>query len=235
MSLNDLKDNMKQMILENIDQNSIKNYLLNYIKIIDCTRDGWYFKQFLEQLPEVIDESFINNLFLIQPPFESLNEEKLNEALEYTNTKRDYKIFEPIHKAVIKEDVSIGYMYFFRMSHIAESKLAARGIGSYMKRTLQPLSGRKNRGAQRCGEMETAAFISHDAIINLTESLTTKSDCIDLKNNYIRNELGTDLIDDDSKFIDPVPESVKILESYLKVIGINMDIKELENQNHKKE
>ena len=46
-----------------------------------------------------------------------------------------------------------------------------------------PLGGRKNKGGQRCGEMETACLIGHDAPCNLHEFLTTKSDCIDLKNS----------------------------------------------------
>jgi len=86
----------------------------------------------------------------------------------------------------LKNPVAVGYVYFLRMVHIAEEKLSARGIGAYAKRTLQPLGGRKNKGGQRCGEMETACIIGHDAPINLFEFLTTKSDCIERKNAYIR-------------------------------------------------
>ena len=106
------------------------------------------------------------------------------------------------------------------MVHIAAEKLAARGIGSYAKRTLQPLGGRKNKGGQRCGEMETACIIGHDAPCNLFEFLTTKSDCIDLKNRYIRNFIDTDLVDE-SKELDKRPESVKLLNAYLTVIGVD--------------
>ncbi len=102
---------------------------------------------------------------------------------------------------------------------IAEEKLAARGIGTYAKRTLQPLGGRKNKGGQRCGEMETACLIGHDAPVNLHEFLTTKSDCIDLKNNYIRTFIESNLTDD-TKELDTMPESVKLLNSYLTVIGV---------------
>ena len=106
------------------------------------------------------------------------------------------------------------------MVHIAEEKLAARGIGTYAKRTLQPLGGRKNKGGQRCGEMETACIIGHDAPCNLHEFLTTKSDCIDLKNQYLRNFIDPNLTDGD-KELDTIPESVKLLNSYLTVIGVN--------------
>jgi DNA-directed RNA polymerase subunit beta len=105
------------------------------------------------------------------------------------------------------------------MVHIAEEKLAARGIGAYARRTLQPLGGRKNKGGQRCGEMETACLIGHDAPVNLFEFFTTKSDCIDLKNNYIRNVIESDFVEDE-KQLDSVPESVKLLNAYLTVIGV---------------
>ena len=109
------------------------------------------------------------------------------------------------------------------MVHIAEEKLAARGIGSYAKRTLQPLGGRKNKGGQRCGEMETACIIGHDSPKNLFEFLTTKSDCIDLKNEYIRSYISTGQPQHvlDKINLNPMPESVKLLNSYLTVLGVD--------------
>jgi DNA-directed RNA polymerase subunit beta len=120
---------------------------------------------------------------------------------------------------MLQQEIAVGYIYFFRMVHIAESRLAARGIGSYARRTLQPLGGRKNRGGQRCGEMETACLIGHDAPVNLFEFLTTKSDCIDLKNQYIRQTMETDFTKEPEE-LSIVPESVKLLNAYITVIGI---------------
>ena len=68
--------------------------------------------------------------------------------------------------------------------------------------------------------METACLIAHDAPCNLFEFLTTKSDCIELKNHYIRNFIEKDLIEDNVN-LDAVPESVKLLNSYLTVLGVN--------------
>ena len=57
MSLNDLKTKLLEMYNEEIESanthdrdTKIKKYLLNYIKIIDNTKDTWYYKQFKEQL-----------------------------------------------------------------------------------------------------------------------------------------------------------------------------------------
>jgi len=219
MSLYDLKANMIQLLKDEVDQNEIKKYLLAYIDIIDKTAEKWYLTQFATQLPKVITEEFINELTLIQPPFESCKLEDIKKALAYTHTSFKQRIYDPLAKTHLKNPIAVGYIYFLRMVHIAEEKLAARGIGAYAKRTLQPLGGRKNKGGQRCGEMETACLIGHDAPINLFEFLTTKSDCIERKNAYIRGFI--DEKSEQPKDLDSTPESVKLLNSYLTVIGID--------------
>jgi len=220
MSLYDLKKNMLAMLTADEDQDYIKKYLIDYIKLIDKTEKKWYSKQFINQMPKTLDKDFIENLTLIQAPFSSLKIYDLEEALKYTGTDFKHKIYDPEAQKELINRIAAGYIYFFRMVHIAEEKLAARGIGTYAKRTLQPLGGRKNKGGQRCGEMETACIIGHDATQNLFEFLTTKSDCIDLKNQYIRNFIDPNLVDE-SKQLDTVPESVKLLNAYLTVIGVD--------------
>jgi DNA-directed RNA polymerase subunit beta len=140
--------------------------------------------------------------------------------MEYTGAQFKYNVYDPPSQKQITNPIAVGYMYFFRMTHIADDKLAARGIGSYAKRTLQPLGGRKNKGGQRCGEMETACFIGHDAMKNLHEMFTLKSDCFDTKNSYIKNLIDPkNIIDTD--IADPIPESVRLLNSYLTVLGVD--------------
>lgn len=211
-----------QMIKDNKDQKIIKKYLVDFIKIIDQTDGNWYLKQFKKQLPKTITIEFMNDFTIIQAPFQSCKEVHITKALKYTNSHYKYKIFEPISGTYIQNPISVGFLYFFRMVHIAEEKLAARGIGIYSRRTLQPLGGRKNKGGQRLGEQETACLLGHDAPINLHEFLTTKSDCTDLKNEYIRKFIDSGVIDD-LENIDTVPEIVKLLNSYLTVLGLDLN------------
>ena len=220
MSVYDLKQHLFKMINDESDQDLAKQYLLDYINIIDQTKGKWYTKQFTEQLPNEITKDFISELTIIQPPFESCKLEDLQNALKYTGTKFKQNLYDPLSKIYLKNEIAVGNIYFLRMVHIAEEKLAARGIGTYAKRTLQPLGGRKNKGGQRCGEMETACLIGHDAPINLFEFLTTKSDCIDLKNQYIRGYTDASIVDE-RKVLNTKPESVKLLDSYLTVIGVD--------------
>ena len=208
------------MLSQAATQRDIKKFLLGFKNIIDKTEGNWYSTQFKAQLPKKIDEEFINKLTLLQPPFESCKIEDIQKAVEYTKSQFKHTVYDPLSKSHLVNKIAVGYIYFFRMVHIAAEKLAARGIGSYAKRTLQPLGGRKNKGGQRCGEMETACIIGHDAPCNLFEFLTTKSDCIDLKNRYIRNFIDTGLVDE-TKELDTRPESVKLLNAYLTVLGVD--------------
>ena len=219
MAVNDLKTHALHM-LESGDKAALREYFIVFIELVDKTQDKWYTKQFIDQLPDEIDEDFIKDFSVIQPPFESIKVSDLKEVMEYTNTKFKYNIFDPLSQKNIVNPVTVGYMYFFRMTHIADDKLAARGIGSYAKRTMQPLGGRKNKGGQRCGEMETACFIGHDAMKNLHEMFTLKSDCFSTKNNYIKNLIDPKNIIE-TNIADPIPESVRLLNSYLTVLGVD--------------
>jgi hypothetical protein len=220
MSVQDLKFQLLAMLRAGKKQEELKTYLKKYIKIIDHTREGWYYSQFKDQLSQEITEEFIRSFSVIQPPFESLTVDQLIKALNYTNTKFEQVVYDPISKTNLINPITVGSLYFFRMVHIAEERLSARGIGAYTRRTLQPLGGRRNKGGQRMGEMETACIIAHDATENLFEFLTTKSDCIDLKNRYIQNFIEPNLVDK-LQTIDIKPESVKLLNSYLTVIGVD--------------
>ena len=223
MATTNLKIKMRKMLNDGVSNEEIKNYFLGFIKIVDNTEVGWYYSQVEEKLPDVIDEEFIEDISIVQAPFESLTHQSVGKALEYTNSLYEYKIYDPTAGKHILMKIAVGYLYFIRMIHIAETRLAARGVGVYAKKTLQPLAGRKNKGGQRCGEMETACFIGHDATVNLHEMLTTKSDCMDLKNEFTRNLIESSIVPK-KIFVDEVSESVKLLKAYLTVIGIKLDV-----------
>ncbi len=218
-----VKKILKTLLEKGEEQQKIKNIFYSFIKIVDKTEDKWYGNQVYEYLCDnEIDDKFIEDFSLIQAPFESVDYLSIVEVMEFLKVPFKYKIYEPVSKMFIENPVAVGYMYFFKMVHIAKTRLAARGIGSYSRKTLQPMGGRKLRGGQRLGEMETACLIGHDSIITLEECLTTKSDCIDLKNKFIKEIIGIDTTNETDN-ISEIPESVNLLNCYLTALGVNKD------------
>jgi len=227
MSLNDLKNKIQEMY-QNGDKNQIYPYVLNYIKIIDRTKENNYLLQVTELFKHLSVDDFVQNLdsfFLIQPPFESIQWPQLNEAMRYTGTQYEYKCFEPISGQDIMNTIACGYMYWFKLNHIAKDKIACRGIGPYSAKTSQPLGGKSRKGGQRLGEMEIWAVIAHGDEKNLNEFISTKSDSIKLRNMYISEEMcNSDLLLDSDD--DEVPQSLRLLQTNLKSIGLDYRLNE---------
>jgi len=227
-SLNDLKTEMFKRLSNKYskeNQEELKKYLSDYIKIIDNTNGNWYYNQFCKELDKIeINKEFIEKLNIMQPPFESSNRDQIIEALKYTQTRMRNKLKDMISGEDIQEEITTGWMYFFKMVHIAEEKLSARSIGgNYLRRTFQPISGRKNKGGQRCGEMETACIIAHNGLENLNEMITLKSDCIELKSMFVRSQIDPDFSlpkEIDNSLLEP--ESVKLLKAYMTALNLNL-------------
>lgn len=74
--------------------------------------------------------------------------------------------------------ITVGKSYILKLIHIVEEKIYSRNTGSYSKLTSQPLGGKKLKGGQRFGEMETWALEAHGCSYILKELLNLKSDDI---------------------------------------------------------
>ena len=74
--------------------------------------------------------------------------------------------------------VTVGIMYFVKLSHMVDDKLHARNVGPYTLVTQQPMGGKAQNGGQRFGEMEVWALEAYGAAHTLREMLTVKSDDI---------------------------------------------------------
>lgn len=240
MSVSDLKNNLynKYNSNETFSKEDMKRYILDYISIIDKTENNNYSQQMELYLDSVTIEEFmdnINDFYIIQPPFESIGYEELDQAMKYTGTSYTYKCFDPISakeqpkefKSNIKNEIAFGYQYFVKMNHIAKDKIAARGVGPYAAKTCQPLDGKSRKGGQRVGEMEVWALAGHGAQENLWEILTTKSDSVRQRNKYISQAIHNDnmLLDDDD---DNVSQSIRLLQAKLKSIGLDYPV--IENE-----
>jgi len=74
------------------------------------------------------------------------------------------------------QEVTVGYIYMMKLSHLVDDKIHARSIGPYSLITQQPLGGKAQFGGQRFGEMEVWALEAYGAAHVLQEMLTVKSD-----------------------------------------------------------
>ena len=213
MALHKLRDQSLK-IFDKEGEDETKKYIAGFYKILSQESCPQEIK---DSLKTHIDRKTIKNLYVEEQPFKSSTKSQVLQAVDYVEAKTRYNLFDPISNQDILNPVAVGYMNIFKLVHMAETKLAARSVGPYAKKTLQPLGGRKRHGAQRCGEMETAALIGHNAIQNLTEFWTVKSDAVELKSDYLKKLISSNYTSEETS---KKPETIKLLESYLRLIGV---------------
>ncbi len=86
------------------------------------------------------------------------------------------RCFDGMTGQEFEQDVTVGYIYMLKLSHLVDDKIHARSIGPYSLITQQPLGGKAQFGGQRFGEMEVWALEAYGSAHILQELLTAKSD-----------------------------------------------------------
>jgi DNA-directed RNA polymerase subunit beta len=116
------------------------------------------------------------------------------------------------------QEVSVGYIYMMKLSHLVDDKIHARSIGPYSLITQQPLGGKAQFGGQRFGEMEVWALEGYGASHVLQEILTIKSDDV-----VGRAKVYEAIVKGDNLPEPNVPESFNVLIRELQ--GLSLEIK----------
>jgi DNA-directed RNA polymerase subunit beta len=117
------------------------------------------------------------------------------------------------------QDVTVGFIYIMKLSHLVDDKIHARSIGPYSLITQQPLGGKAQFGGQRFGEMEVWALEAYGAANILQEILTVKSDDV-----YGRAKLYESIVKGDNLPEPNVPESFNVLVRELMGLGLDLKI-----------
>ena len=220
-----LKNKLKE-IFNDVGIEETVNHLKGFLDIIDRTPEKWVTAEILEKfevdLKTKTSDEAIENLYLIQPSFQSVDPHGLKAVMEYTGAQYKYPVFYPGGNVMIENPISVGYVYFTKLIHRASDKMSARSIGPYSKKTLQPLGGKSQLGGHKLGEMEIWSIMAHGATDLLNDFLTTQSDSPGLKNKLLAGildnpELAAAADDEDMK-----PQSLRLFESCLKVMGLEM-------------
>jgi DNA-directed RNA polymerase subunit beta len=116
------------------------------------------------------------------------------------------------------QEVTVGYIYMLKLSHLVDDKIHARSIGPYSLITQQPLGGKAQFGGQRFGEMEVWALEAYGAAHVLQEMLTVKSDDVSGRAKVYEAIVKGDNLPESN-----IPESFNVLIREL--MGLGLDVK----------
>jgi DNA-directed RNA polymerase subunit beta len=128
----------------------------------------------------------------------------------------DGKTGEPLDK-----EVTVGYIYMMKLSHLVDDKIHARSIGPYSLVTQQPLGGKAQFGGQRFGEMEVWALEAYGSAYALQEILTVKSDDVSG-----RSRIYEAIVKGENPPQPGIPESFNVLVKELQSLGLDFQLEE---------
>jgi DNA-directed RNA polymerase subunit beta len=159
-------------------------------------------------------------LHFATPVFDGATEDEIFEYVEKANVKEREAIrcvptssprakprcgtASPANRS--SNQVTVGYIYMLKLSHLVDDKIHARSIGPYSLITQQPLGGKAQFGGQRFGEMEVWALEAYGAANILQELLTAKSDDV-----YGRAKIYESIVKGENYYAPGVPESFNVL------------------------
>ena len=158
-------------------------------------------------------------LYIATPAFDGLHCEDLESLMKEAGMNEDGK--QPIISGRTGEyfdsPVSVGIMYFVKLSHMVDDKLHARSVGPYSLVTQQPLGGKAQNGGQRFGEMEVWALEAYGAAYTLREILTVKSD------DVVGRVKTYEAIVKGQPMPEPgLPESFRVLKKELQALALDI-------------
>ncbi len=159
----------------------------------------------------------------VVPPFAGATPEEIKQELVKAGIPENGKmpLFDGRTGEQFDQDISVGYMYMLKLSHMVEDKIHARSVGPYSLITQQPLGGKAQGGGQRFGEMEVWALEGYGAAHTLREMLTVKSDDI-----VGRTQTFDAIIKGEPIKKPNVPASFQVMLSYLKGLSLDISIRE---------
>ncbi len=157
------------------------------------------------------------------PVFDGASIEEIKELLREAGLPEsgktvlyDGKTGEPFDK-----EVTVGYIYMMKLSHLVDDKIHARSIGPYSLVTQQPLGGKAQFGGQRFGEMEVWALEAYGAAYALQEILTVKSDDV-----TGRSRIYEAIVKGENPPQPGIPESFNVLVKELQSLGLDVQLEE---------
>ncbi|MBA2272742.1 MAG: DNA-directed RNA polymerase subunit beta [Actinobacteria bacterium] len=169
------------------------------------------------------------------PVFDGAKEDELLNALAATADRdTEYPLVNGVGKAPLYDgrtgepydnDITVGYMYILKLSHLVDDKIHARSTGPYSMITQQPLGGKAQFGGQRFGEMEVWALEAYGSAYCLQELLTIKSDDV-----LGRVKVYEAIVKGENIPEPGIPESFKVLIKEMQSLCLNVEVLSAEGE-----
>jgi DNA-directed RNA polymerase subunit beta len=160
-------------------------------------------------------------LYVATPVFDGANLEEIRALLRKAGLPENGKtvLYDGRSGQRLDNQVTVGYMYMMKLSHLVDDKIHARSIGPYSLVTQQPLGGKAQFGGQRFGEMEVWALEAYGAAYTLQEMLTVKSDDV-----AGRSRIYEAIVKGDNPPEPGIPESFNVLVKELQSLGMDVEL-----------
>ena len=160
-------------------------------------------------------------LYYATPVFDGATESEIKSALDQANLPHSGKtrLYDGLSGEPFEQEVTVGYIYMLKLSHLVDDKIHARSIGPYSLITQQPLGGKAQFGGQRFGEMEVWALEAYGAAHILQELLTSKSDDV-----FGRTKIYEAIVKGESAIEPGVPESFNVLIRELQSLCLDVEL-----------
>ena len=160
-------------------------------------------------------------LYFATPVFDGATEAEIKKWLEEAGLPKGGKtqLYDGMSGDKFEQDVTVGYIYMLKLSHLVDDKIHARSIGPYSLITQQPLGGKAQFGGQRFGEMEVWALEAYGAAHILQELLTAKSDDV-----TGRAKIYEAIVKGDASFQPGLPESFNVLIRELQALCLDVEL-----------
>jgi DNA-directed RNA polymerase subunit beta len=160
-------------------------------------------------------------MYFATPVFDGAMETEIKSMLEKANLPQTGKtrLFDGMTGMPFEQEVTVGYIYMLKLSHLVDDKIHARSIGPYSLITQQPLGGKAQFGGQRFGEMEVWALEAYGAAHILQELLTAKSDDV-----YGRTKIYEAIVKGEAAMEPGVPESFNVLIRELQSLCLDVEL-----------
>ncbi|HSG29677.1 MAG TPA: hypothetical protein VLA34_14450, partial [Candidatus Krumholzibacterium sp.] len=155
------------------------------------------------------------------PVFNGATIEEIKAALKEAGLPESGKarLFDGISGEPFDNEITVGYMYMLKLSHLVDDKIHARSIGPYSLVSQQPLGGKAQFGGQRFGEMEVWALEAYGAAYCLQELLTVKSDDVNG-----RSKIYEAIVKGDNAPEPGLPESFNVLIKELQSLCLDVHL-----------